>query len=164
MKKFFVLILMTICVLNISAIEYLRLGSNAEFNAYTFDGQYYLILSFNDDGKNRLTNFTVVKFQLADGSILTLHGTNASSSIESGSTSFYNGFGFAYSIGGSDEKHYAILPITEEQIERLKIGIDKVAINTIPEVYKRSKWSGKKNFGQLLYNEFKFRKFLTCQF
>ena len=155
MKKLFILILMTISVLNVSAIEYRSVGSNAEFNVYTFDGKYYLILSFKDDSKNRLTNYTVVKFLLADGSILTLDGTNASSSIDNSSTSFYNGFGFGYSIGSSDEKHYAIFSITEEQIESLKIGIERVAINTIPEVYKRSKWSGKKNFGQNLYNDYK---------
>ena len=34
-------------------------------------------------------------------------------------------------------------------------GVDKVAINTLPEVYKRSKWSGKEIFGQKLYDDFK---------
>ena len=35
---------------------------------------------------------------------------------------------------------------------------EKVAINTIPEVYKRSKWTDKEKFGIGLYNDFKALK------
>ena len=42
--------------------------------------------------------------------------------------------------------------------KKLKNGIEKVAINTIPEVYKRSKWTGKEKFGIGLYNDFKALK------
>lgn len=139
---------------SVSAVEPRSVGSNADFYVYTFDGNYYLILTFKDDSTNRLTNFSIVKIVLTDGTIIRLDGTNASSSTDISSTSFYNGFG-SFTIGDSDEKHYAILPITEEQIESLKIGVERVAINTIPKVYKRSKWAGKKNFGQNLYNDFK---------
>ena len=153
-RKTAILLLMIFSASSAFSVEYRSVGSSTDFNAYTFDGKYYLILSFKDDSKNRLTNYTVVKFQLKDGSILVLNGTNASSSVDSSSTSIYNG-GFGYTTGNTDEKHYAILPITEEQIESLKKGVERVAINTIPEVYKRSKWTGKKNFGQNLYNDFK---------
>ena len=40
-------------------------------------------------------------------------------------------------------------------VEQLKVGVDKVAINTIPEAYKRSKWAGKEMFGPTLYEDFK---------
>ena len=40
-------------------------------------------------------------------------------------------------------------------VEQLKVGVDKVAINTIPEAYKRSKWAGKEKFGPTLYEDFK---------
>ena len=153
-KKIAILLLLMISVSSAFAVEFRSVGSNADFNVYTFEGRKYLILSFKDDSENRLTNYTIVKFMLSDGSVLTLDGTSGSSSVDSGSTSFYNGFGFSYSIGSSEEKHYAILPITEEQIESLKKGVERVAINTIPKVYKRSKWSGKKSFGQNLYNDF----------
>lgn len=155
MKKIIMFLLMIFSVSSLYAVEYRSVGSNADFNAYTFDGKYYLILSFKDEGDNRLTNFTIVKIKLNDGRLLVLEGLNASNSIDNSSTSFYTGSGFGYSIGSSDEKHFAILPITEEQIESLNVGVERVAINTIPEVYKRSKWSGKKNFGQSLYNDFK---------
>lgn len=54
----------------------------------------------------------------------------------------------------SNDKHYAIVEISREQIEKLKVGIDKVAINTIPKPYKRQKWSGKAKLGSELYQEF----------
>ena len=155
MKKLILLLLIMMSATLASAVEFRSVGSNAEFNVYTFDGKYYLILTFKDDGINRLTNHTTVKIVLTDGTIIRLDGINASSSTDMNSTSFYNGFGSSFTIGGSDDKHYAIFPITEEQIESLNIGVERVAINTIPEVYKRSKWSGKKNFGQNLYNDFK---------
>ena len=60
--------------------------------------------------------------------------------------------------GGSSDKHFAILSITDEEIEKLKIGVEKVAINTIPECYKRNKWAGKETFGSNLYEEFKRMK------
>lgn len=153
-KKIVTLLLLMILVSSAFAVEFRSVGSNADFNVYTFDGRKFLILSFKDDSDNRLTNYTIVKFMLSDGSIITLDGTNGSSSVDSSSTSFYNGFGVGFTIGNSEEIHYAILPITDEQIESLKKGVERVAINTIPKVYKRSKWSGKKNFGQNLYNDF----------
>ena len=127
-KKIAILLLLMISVSSAFAVEFRSVGSNADFNVYTFEGRKYLILSFKDDSENRLTNYTIVKFMLSDGSVLTLDGTNGSSSVDSGSTSFYNGFGFGYTIGTSEEKHYAILPITEEQIESLKKGVERVAM------------------------------------
>ncbi len=61
----------------------------------------------------------------------------------------------AYVTENSHERHYAIVEITPDEIEKLKVGVDKIAINTIPEVYKRQKWSGKAKFGSTLYDDFK---------
>ena len=63
-------------------------------------------------------------------------------------------FASGYTIDRSSEIHYAVFLVTQEQIESLKVGVDKVVINTIPEVYERSKWSGKKTFGSSLYHDF----------
>ena len=139
---------------SMSAVEYYSVGSNADFCVYTFDGDFYLILSFKDDEENRLTDNTVVKLKLNDGSILTLSGSDGSKSTKSHMTHW----GMGIMSGGSSEKHFAILPITQEEIDKLKQGVDKVAINTIPECYKRSKWSGKDVFGSKLYEEFKKMK------
>ena len=136
---------------SISAVEYCSVGSNAEFCVYTFDGEYFLILSFKDNDENRLTDNTIVKFMLKDGSVLVLTGADGSTKTNSRMTHW----GLGISSGSSSEKHYAILYISPEQIEKFKAGVDKVAINTIPEAYKRQKWSGKETFGSKLYDGFK---------
>ena len=146
--SFFLLI-----VSSMSAAEYYSVGSNAIFCLYTFDGDYYLILSFKDDDENRLTDNTIVKFKLKDGSVISLSGSDGSKSTKS---HMINWGGIM--SGGSSDKHFAILPITTEEIEKMKQGVEKVAINTIPECYKRNKWSGKDTFGSKLYEEFKNMK------
>ena len=77
-KKIAILLILMISVSSAFAVEFRSVGSNADFNVYTFEGRKYLILSFKDDSENRLTNYTIVKFMLSDGSILTLDGTNGS--------------------------------------------------------------------------------------
>ena len=139
---------------SMSAAEYYSVGSNAIFSLYIFDGDYYLILSFKDDDENRLTDNTIVKFKLKDGSVISLSGSDGSKSTKSHMTHW----GMGIMSGGSSDKHYAILPITTEEIEKMKQGVEKVAINTIPECYKRNKWSGKDTFGSKLYEEFKNMK------
>lgn len=154
MKRLVFFLFLSLMMTSAKAVDYRSVGSNADFCVYTFDGEYYLVLSFRDNDKNRLSEQTVVKFQLKDGSIMRLTGYDGSkkTSVQ------------AYYWGGRDglvntsEKHYAVVYITPEQIEQLKNGIEKVAINTIPEVYKRSKWTGKEKFGIGLYNDFKALK------
>jgi len=150
MRKLLFSIVMLVTT-SMSAAEYYSVGSNADFCVYTFDGYYFLILSFKDDDENRLTDNTIVKFKLKDGSVLSLSGSDGSKSTKSKMTNW----GFGIMSGGSSDKHYAILLITTEDIEKLKQGVEKVAINTIPKCYKRSKWSGKDSFGSKLYEEFK---------
>lgn len=116
MRKLLLLLLIMMSTVSASAVESRSVGSNTDFYAYTFDGKYYLILTFKDDNKYRLTHFSIVKFVLNDGTIIRLEGINASSSSDISSTSFYNGFG-SFTIGDTDERHYAILSITEDYIK-----------------------------------------------
>ncbi len=125
-------------------------GSNADFYTYTFDGQYYLILSFRDDASNKLVKNTVVKFLLTDGTVLRLEGSQSNAKDES---SYVHVDWYTVS-GSTSETHYAVLNITKAQIEQLKKGVARIAINTLPEVYKRNKWSGKEKFGIALYMSF----------
>ena len=141
-------------VLPINAINYRSVGSNADFCVYRFDGESFLILSFKDDDENRLTDNTIVKFKLKDGRILILNGFEGSKKVKHSGVNW----GFGIVSGSSSDKHYAILIISQEEIEMLKVGIDKVAINTIPEVYKRDSWAGKEKFGANLYDDFKNEK------
>ena len=148
------LFLFVICLMSISsafAIKYRIIGLNAEFSVYTFEGQYYLILSFKDSGDNRLTDNTIVKFKMSDGSIMRFEGYDGSKkTLNSGVH-----WGFGIMSGSSSDKHFAIFPITTEEIEQLKIGVEKVVINTVPEVYMRDNWTGKAKFGPSLYEDFK---------
>lgn len=151
MRRILLLFLFVMSMISASAVNYHSVGSNAEFCVYTFDGEFYLILSFEDDDENHLSNNTIVKFMLNDGTVIRLEGTDGSKSTSQSSIHW----GFGVFSGSSSDKHYAIVRITPEQIEMLNKGVDKVAINTLPEAYKRSNWSGKENFGSRLYNDFK---------
>ncbi len=151
MMKKILFFLFLLCSSNsLSAADYYSVGSNADFYTYTFDGQYYLILSFRDDSSNKLVKNTIVKFLLTDGTILRLEGSQSNAKHES---SYVHVDWYTVS-GNTSETHYAVLNITKEQIEMLKKGVAKVAINTLPEVYKRSKWSGRDKFGMALYTSF----------
>ncbi len=150
MKKILFLALLLFSTTSLSASDYFNVGSNATFYTYTFDGQYFLILSFKDDNTNKLANNTIVKFMLNDGTILRLEGSQSNAKDESS----YVHLDWYTASGSSSETHYAVLQITKEQIEQLKKGVNKIAINTLPEVYKRSKWNGKDKFGTALYTSF----------
>ncbi len=150
MKKILFLFFLLLTTTTLSASRSYSVGSNAEFYVYTFDGQYYLVLSFKDDASNKLANNTVVKFQLNDGSVIRLEGVQSNAKDESS----YVHIDWNIASGNSSETHYAVLKITKQQIDMLQKGVSKVAINTLPEVYKRSKWSGRDKFGLALYAAF----------
>lgn len=155
MKKIFVTFALVALTLGVSAqeeVEYHGVGSNADFCAYQFDGDNYIILSFKDDDENRLTNTPVLKLQLKDGTVLRLTGTDNSKKTKQNMTNW----GFGIMTGSSSEKHYAMFYVTPEDIEKLKVGVQKLAINTIPEVYKRSLKSDK--LGKPLYDDFQKKK------
>lgn len=129
MKKLILTLLTLLLVLHIGAQETHSVGSNANFRTYRFDNEFFLILSFKDDDDNRLMEESTVKFLLSDDNVIKLEGTNGSKRIKTS-----KGFWSDYE---SKETHYALFYITQEQIEMLKVGVEKVAINTIPEVYIR---------------------------
>jgi hypothetical protein len=165
MKKLFFAFCLLISVISIKAqsndellyeakLEPCSVGSYAKFYAYTFDNVYYLVLAFQDSGKNNLITNCIVKFKMNDGSVLKLTGVDRS--IQSSSSAVH--FGFGYSVASSSDTHYAVFPISQEEINLFQGGVSKVAINTIPVVYERSQWSGKKKFGQRIYEAFKIIK------
>lgn len=86
--------------------------------------------------------------------MLRLEGYDGSRNTSSDSY-FWNAGYTAFVSENSIERHYGIVEITPDEIEKLKVGVDKIAINTIPQVYKRAKWSGKAKFGSTLYDDFK---------
>ena len=155
MKRILFIVTMFVFALGASAqenIQYHGVGSNADFCAYQFDDENYIILSFKDDDENRLTNTPVLKLLLNDGTIIKLSGTDNSKKTRQSMTNW----GFGIMSGSSSEKHYAMFYITPEEIAKLQVGVKKIAINTIPEVYKRSMKNDK--LGKPLYDDFQKKK------
>ena len=91
MRRILFLLLFVMSMISASAVNYHSVGSNAEFCVYTFDGEFYLILSFEDDDENHLSNNTIVKFMLNDGTVIRLEGTDGSKSTSQ--SSIHWGFG-----------------------------------------------------------------------
>lgn len=155
MKRILLAITMLASTLSISAQEYIKyygVGSNADFCAYQFDNMNYIVLSFKDDDENRLTNTPVLKLLLNDDTVMKLSGTDDSKKTRQNMTNW----GFGIISGSSSEKHYAMFYVTPEEIEKLQIGVKKIAINTIPEVYKRTLKTDK--LGKPLYDDFQKKK------
>ena len=154
MKKIFFIYFLLVC-LGVNAQYqsdnpvYMTAGSNVKFWPYTFDGKSYLVMEFTDHNNCSLTDCPIVKFKMKDETELRLEGIVSNS--ETSSSAYKIGYTI---INSSTTSHCVALPITKEEIEKLKDGIDRISINTLPVVYKRSKWAGKKSFDETLYNIF----------
>ena len=129
-------------------------GTKCEFTPYYFDGEYFLIMSYSDVDSCNLIGNVVLRFRMNDGTDLVFKGEQATSTFKSSSSGSSIGK-YSFSSGSTKETHYVIFPISKEQIEMLEKGVDKVAINTIPVIYYRDKWAGKKSFGKNLNKDFK---------
>lgn len=159
MKKFLLLLSLLLIPIYIIAQEtggynsYITAGSNVKFRPYTFDGKTFLVMEYMDHGDCSLPGWPIVKFQLKDGSILKFEGSVSNS--ETSASSFLVGHAV---INTSSTSHCVAMPITKEEIEAFKKGVEKISINTLPVVYKRSRWSGKKDFGEDLNKLFNHLK------
>lgn len=110
-------------------------------------------MEFTNHGNCSLSGYPIVKFQMKDGSIMKLEGVVENS--ETSNSAYINGFVI---INSSSTSYCVALPITKEEIEEFKKGVERISINTLPVVYKRSKWTGKKIFGENLYKIFQSLK------
>lgn len=158
MKKILLLSLLLIPIYIIaqdtgSYNSYITAGSNVKFWPYTFDGKTFLVMEFTNNNGCSLSGFPIVKFQLKDGSILKFEGSVSNS--ETSGSSFLIGHAV---INTSSTSHCVAMPITKDEVEVFKKGVKKIAINTLPVVYKRSKWAGKKDFGENLNKLFNHLK------
>ena len=132
---------------------YVTAGSNVKFWPYTFDEKTYLVMEYMNHSDCSLPDRPIVKFQLKDGSIIRFEGYVSNS--ETSGSSFIIGHAV---INTSSSSHCVAFPITKEDIEAFKKGVEKISINTLPVVYKRSKWAGKKDFGEVLNTLFNHLK------
>ena len=152
MKRLQILLLLlatTVSTMLAGDTNYYNIGRNAKFNAYRFEGNNYIIMSFIDDNENRLSNFPIVKIKLGNEQILRLQGFDNSKQIASNAINL----GFGLIAGGTVQQHFVIFQITDEQIEQLQYGIAKLTINTIPEIYTRTVKNDK--VGNQLFLDFK---------
>lgn len=158
MKKFIFLslLLLPICI-NAQIVKnenpHVTAGTNVKFWPYTFDDKTFLVMEYTNHDNCSLPGHPIIKFQMTDGNIIRLEGSVSNSET---SNSAYK---IGYSIINSSSTTYCVaIPITKEEIEELAKGVAKISINTLPVVYKRSKWMGKKSFGIDLYNLFQNMK------
>lgn len=134
MKKYLVLLFCLLFVYNTYATTFRYLGDQVSFSAYTFDGKKYLLFKFINHNNYFLSNKTIIKFKLNNDKELKME-------IEESS------------ISSSGDYNYSRIEITPEILEMLKIGISKMAINTIPKIYVYEGEEAKR-FGPLLLNDF----------
>ena len=116
--------------LNTNAIKYRELGSLAKFAVYTFDDVKYLLLVYEDNKDYQLSPYTIIKFKLNNGEVLKMENVQVG---ERQKSKAINWRGITSIV--SDKIHYALFEITPEVLNMLEIGIKRMAINTIPEVY-----------------------------
>lgn len=127
--------------------ESFSIGSNADIYTYRFDNEYFLIVAFKDDSDSRLMEGSVLKILLKNGGIIRLDGIEGSKRTKTKQQNWILGI----TTGKTTDTHYAVFFIPDEDVKALKNGIEKIAINTIPERYVYD--CGKK-MGQNLYDSF----------
>lgn len=157
MKKIIIILLFGF-VFSTQANNWRSAGGNINFCAYTFDGEYYLLLSYKvlySSDSYSLTNNPIMKIKFSDESSLKLIGqiVTTFSTIHSSSThhQIYNKTEIS---NLTENEHIVMFRVTLEQINLFKHGVEMIIINTIPNVLKCNKWIGRKTFGQKLYEDF----------
>lgn len=154
MKKLFLfsMLLISVCInaqTDRLAYPYVTAGTNVKFWPYTYDEKTFLVMEFTNHLNCSLSGYPIVKFQMKDGSIMKFEGSVSNS--ETSSAAYKIGYAI---INTSSTSYCVAMPITKEEIEEFKKGVERICINTLPVVYKRSKWAGKKSFGEDLYKIF----------
>ena len=132
MKKLLIaLICLFTAVSAFSAPKLYRIGYQVSLCAYRFDDAYYMVLSFGDADKC-INIEPILKLKLADGQVIKLDGTN-NEKIKQRSVGHI--IGNRTIITSSTNRFYVAFPISEEDINKLGVGVTKVAFNTLPSPY-----------------------------
>ena len=134
MKKLLIaLICLFTAVSAFSAPKPRKVGHDMELYAYRFDNAFFVIVHFDDDSK-RCNGHPILKMKLADGQVLKLDGASAIGKTTTSTVGgMSNGVGFVSGI--SSDEFFVVLPISEEDINKLGVGVTKVAFNTLPSPY-----------------------------
>lgn len=134
------------------AFKKARLCNNVAFAAQRVEGETYLIMLVDYDKDKHLLSNTVLKFKLADGSIMRFESSIGTIKNKVGSIGVYSGLGISSSSSINESVSYIMFPISEEQIQILGKGIKAAVVNTIPEMYRISeKEISFSNFTKNLY-------------
>lgn len=147
MKRSFYLLLALLSVLCANAqTKSYKMGNTENILwAYKFDNEYFIVLKHYDTD-NLIPYEAVMKIQLSDGSAIKLKATECASSnrLSMAKGTFENS-------GSFNTSHVFKLPVTKEQIEKMKAGITFLTLNTVPNVEKSKTMV---EFGDKLYNDF----------
>lgn len=147
MKRSFYLLLALLSVLCANAqTKSYKMGETENIIwAYRFDNEYFIVLKHYDTD-NFIPYEAVMKIRLLDGSVLKLKATECANSNR---LSLAKG---AFESNGSfNTIHVYKLPVTKDQIEKIKAGITNLVLNTVPNVEKAKTTT---EFGEKLYNDF----------
>lgn len=120
---------MSLISLNCYAYKSVRLCRGVYLSAQQIKGEKYMIMEVEADKDKNLLSETVLKFQLNDDSVMIFEGKTNTSKNES-TTLRFTGKTMDESV------YYLMFPITEEQINQIRIGIKAALITTIPEMYR----------------------------
>ena len=153
MKKYLALLLLSICA-NIWAqnsvstlLQYGCYRTAVSFSIFEKNDNLLLMVSFVSD-TNSIPDDPQIQFRFFDETVLILNGIN-----KKNETTREGG----WLIKENYHNCVAEFPITQEEVERLKIGIKKIRMTTIPNIIERE--YKKDKVGEKLYQQYKKSKF-----
>lgn len=153
MKRFLLIFLFCLQAITMFAqtvaYKHKNMSSNGgvfEFSAYKIDSVKYLVVRVSSDGLT-LVNNPQLLLKVAEGDVVKLVGKTQNTTSESGTVLVGN-----IAANYSEIISTAIFEITDEQIEKLKDGVMKIRLTTIPVVHEKEFKRDK--IGRKLYDAF----------
>lgn len=150
MRSLLLTALLTLFVLTSNAQDS-SITMSIDLYAQRFDGKAYLVLALKTKEERRLLSMSTMKFKLSNGEVLKFDGFYETAKSSSSSFGTYGTY-MSTSFTSTSTCEYVRFDITEEQIEKLKEGVVKVSINTIPKIFTKEFKTDK--IGSELYEAF----------
>lgn len=123
-------------------------GCEVTYSAILHDNQKFILVEVNSDRLVFIDSPTML-LKSNDGEVITLKGQSITSNKATGAVMISN-----VMVPYSQIKAYAEFPISDEDIEKLKDGVIKIRLTTVPITHERE--FKKDKIGKKLY------KFLTA--
>ena len=138
----------------IKPVKYSGKGCDLEFSIIRQDSTYYLIATFNSRKLGFLPE-PIMQFKTFEGDVNKVY-SGYTSAISQGTTEDILVIGnTTYSF--SDKKSTALFVLTPEQCERLRFGVSKIRLSTMPTEYEYT--FKKDKIGRKLYVHYLEQKY-----